>query len=282
MNPVHAYLRLARISNLPTVWTNVLAASTLSGGATEPGLCLVMLAASLLYTGGMFLNDAFDQSIDTVERPGRPLPSGIVPSAVVWVAGFAMLGIGVLILGSMSWQAAVVGVFLAAAILVYNAWHKGNSFAPFIMGLCRALVYIATAAAIVSELSWPLVAAAGALLLYVAGLTFAAKEETFDTLQSWWPLALLAAPLVCALLSGSAQFPVPLFFLAAAAAIATAFFFLKRRAAGDVGRAVSLLIAAIALCDALAAATTGDTTMAFACCALFALTLLLQRVIPGT
>lgn len=193
-----------------------------------------------------------------------------------------MLGSGVVILGSITWQAGVVGIFLAAAILIYDAWHKGNSFAPFIMGLCRALVYIATGAAIGSTLYWPLIAAAAALLLYVAGLTFAAKEESFDTLQSWWPLILLAAPLVRPLLTDSVQSPVPLFLLAAAAAIATAFLFFKRRDAGDVGRAVSLLIAAIALCDALTAAAAGDTTIALVCCALFALTLLLQRVIPGT
>lgn len=69
MTSINAYLRLARISNLPTVWTNVLAASVLSGGTTPIRLFLVMLAASLLYTGGMFLNDAFDQNIDRAERP---------------------------------------------------------------------------------------------------------------------------------------------------------------------------------------------------------------------
>lgn len=282
MRSVNAYLRLARVSNLPTVWSNVLAASVLAGGLTEIELLSVMLAASLLYTAGMFLNDAFDNDVDEVERPGRPLPSGAVSSATAWTVGFVLLAIGIVILGSISWQAGVAGLTLSASILVYDAWHKGNSFAPFIMGLCRALVYIATGAAVGSALSWPLIAAAGALLLYVAGLTFAAKEESFDTLQSWWPLVFLAAPLVQPLLRGSAQFPVLLFLLVAAIAIAVAFSFLKRRAAGDVGRAVSLLIAAIALCDAVAAATADNMTIALVCCALFVLTLLLQRIVPGT
>ena len=33
---------------------------------------------------------------------------------------------------------------LVAAILIYDAWHKGNPLAPFVMGLCRALVYVGT------------------------------------------------------------------------------------------------------------------------------------------
>lgn len=282
MNGAIAYLRLARISNLPTVWSNVLAASVIAGGATDTRLFLIMLAMSLLYTGGMFLNDAFDQNIDSIERPGRPLPSGVVSSTTVWTAGFAMLGLAVIMLASINLQAGAAGIVLAASILIYNAWHKGNSFAPFIMGFCRALVYVATGAAVSASYPWSLIAAAGALLLYVAGLTFAAKEETYDTLQSWWPLALLVAPLILPVLNGSLQFPIPLFALLAAIAIMASFHFLKRRNFGDVGRAVSLLIAAIALCDALTAAAAGNIPVAIVCCGLFALTLMLQRVVPGT
>lgn len=282
MNGAIAYLRLARISNLPTVWSNVLAASVLAGGSAEMTLFMVMLSMSLFYTGGMFLNDAFDQNIDRAERPGRPLPSGAVSPATVWMAGLAMLGIAVIVLASVTWQAGSIGLLLAASILIYNAWHKENSFAPFIMGFCRALVYVATGAAVSASYPWSLVAAAGALLLYVAGLTFAAKEESYDTLQSWWPLVLLVAPLILPVLNGSLQFPIPLFVLLAAIAIMASFHFLRRRNFGDVGRAVSLLIAAIALCDALTAAAAGNITVAIVCCGLFALTLMLQRVVPGT
>lgn len=47
-------------------------------------------------------------------------------------------------------------------------------------------------------------------------------------------------------------------------------------------RAIGLLIAAIALVDALAAAIMGATTAALVCVGLFFLTLLLQRYVPGT
>ena len=65
-------LRLGRVSNLPTVWTNVLAASVLAGGDLQPGkIVLVVRAMTTFYVGGMYLNDYFDRCIDARERPGR-------------------------------------------------------------------------------------------------------------------------------------------------------------------------------------------------------------------
>ena len=74
-------LRLSRISNLPTVWSNVLVGALLAGGSlADRRLPLLMLALSLFYTGGMFLNDAFDRDFDAKHRPERPIPAGEVTS----------------------------------------------------------------------------------------------------------------------------------------------------------------------------------------------------------
>src|SRR5688500_14958634 len=63
-------LRLGRVSNLPTVWTNVLAATVLAGGAPQSTrTAVVLIAMSLFYVGGMYLNDYFDREIDARERP---------------------------------------------------------------------------------------------------------------------------------------------------------------------------------------------------------------------
>ena len=48
-------LRLGRVSNLPTVWTNVLAGIVLSDAAvTAPSAVLLLLSLSLFYVAGMF------------------------------------------------------------------------------------------------------------------------------------------------------------------------------------------------------------------------------------
>ena len=65
MNRLTPWLQLARISNLPTVWTNVTAAWLLAGGQiADTRLYWFILAGSLLYTGGMILNDAADAKFD--------------------------------------------------------------------------------------------------------------------------------------------------------------------------------------------------------------------------
>ena len=68
-------LNLGRISNLPTVWSNVLAGMVMAGGALDHRFIPAGLSLSLFYVGGMYLNDAFDRGIDAIERPERPIPA---------------------------------------------------------------------------------------------------------------------------------------------------------------------------------------------------------------
>ncbi|WP_291171730.1 UbiA family prenyltransferase [Hyphomicrobium sp.] len=171
-----AILRLARISNLPTVWSNVLAASVLAGGMPFADLLVVLVAMSALYTSGMILNDAFDREVDARQRPERPLPSGQISHSTAWLLGFTLLAFGVALLAMFGLQAALAAVALAAAIVVYDAWHKANPASPLIMGACRALVYVGTVLAAGAALSPTVLAAASALFLFVAGLTQLSKR----------------------------------------------------------------------------------------------------------
>jgi len=92
-------MRLGRVSNLPTVWTNVCAGVVLSGAAVTAQLTLLLIVSlSLFYVGGMFLNDAFDQRFDRREQPYRPIPAGEVTTAMVFACGFGLLALGLVIL----------------------------------------------------------------------------------------------------------------------------------------------------------------------------------------
>ena len=76
------YLRLGRVSNLPTVWSNVVAGIALGGGHLGASAAVVALAASLFYVGGMFLNDAFDHRHDARNQPTRaPSPPRLIGRA---------------------------------------------------------------------------------------------------------------------------------------------------------------------------------------------------------
>ncbi|MBI1649185.1 UbiA family prenyltransferase [Hyphomicrobium sulfonivorans] len=282
IGPWRTALLLGRVSNLPTVWSNVIAASALAGGGALLSTAVTALAISLMYVGGMYLNDAFDREIDARERPERPIPSGSIAPELVFAVGAALLVIGIVLLAFEREEAGLAGLALGGAIILYNWHHKGNPVAPFVMGLCRALVYVAAGLVVFPDVQFDVLVPAAALLAYVAGLTFTARLENVDRVTSLWPLSLLAAPVIVAAVSGAFS-PLSLLIYVMLAAVgwrvAT---LLRRRAAGDVSQAVALLIAAISLVDALFATTTGVHYAAIACLLCFGLTLVLQRFVPAT
>jgi 4-hydroxybenzoate polyprenyltransferase len=284
-------LRLGRVSNLPTVWTNTLTGIVLAGGALGSPITLPLLVSlSLFYVGGRYLNDAFDARIDRVERPERPIPSGAISANTVFAAGFAMLAAGAALLFLIGYGAAggtgiwpgLGGLALGGAIVLYDVYHKGNPLSPALMGLCRVLVYLCAGLAFAVPLPGVLWLAALLLLCYLIGLTYVAKQENLGEVRNLWPLLFLAAPVIYALLSALGSPTSGLMFVLFTAWVGVALWFLKRRQPGDVPRAVVSLIAGIALLDAVLIAAAGASAIAWLAVAGFVLTVALQRLVPGT
>ena len=276
-------LRLGRVSNLPTVTSNVLAAIALSGA--EPSathVAMLCVALSLFYEGGMFLNDAFDREIDRAQRPERPIPSGAIDAASVFAWGFALLVSGVALVGALAIAhgggglAVVSALALASVIVFYDLNHKGNPLSPLVMGLCRAGVYTTAALSVSGALAPAVLVGAGALIAYLIGLTYVAKQENLRALGNLWPLAFLGLALVWARPHGGFAFAI---HVALGLWIVRALSLLVKRRIKD---AVTSLIAGISLLDAIWIANRGHDGMAIAAIACFALTTFLQRFVPGT
>ncbi len=284
-------LKLGRVSNLPTVWSNVLTGTALAGAATvDCRLLLVVVSLSLFYVGGMFLNDAFDHGFDAKARPERPIPSGEVGAAQVHASGFGMMAIA---LGQLvwvgygyepptQWRPAAAGFGLAAAIVFYNWHHKNNPLSPLVMGVCRMLVYVTAALAVSAVVPQRVIVAAVVLLCYLIGLTYAAKKEHLGRLDSFWPLTFLAVPMIYGIYLAPAQPIVVLPLLLLAAWVGYALWLLRRRKPGDVPRAVVSLIAGISLLDAVLLTANGHVLFACLAAGAFVITLALQRWISGT
>lgn len=284
-------LRLGRVSNLPTVWTNVLAGTVLAGATPTPlPLGLILLGISLFYIAGMYLNDAFDRHFDAAAYPQRPIPSGAVGATTVFAAGFFGLAVGELLVviaaygleGSRGWPPAIAGLCLAATIVYYNAHHKGNPLGPMWMSLCRAQVYVTAALAVTAELSPRVWWGAGLLIAYVIGLSYVARQETLARLTNLWPLGLLAAPFVYGAAEAWHSPEIAVIYIGFAGWTAYAVWRLTRRTQTDIRAGVSTLIAGIALLDALLIALTGNLWLAWVAVGGALLTRLAHRFIPGT
>ena len=272
------WLALARVSNSPTVASDVLAGAAL-GGVVEPSAAVGLLVVAMVafYTAGMALNDVCDFRWDLAHRPDRPLVLGVVSRSAALVATVALFALGSGLLWLVGPRAFFSGLILVGCIVVYDAWHKTNPLSPLVMAACRLMVYVIAFAAF----AWPptpmLFAAGGLLVAHLVGLTAIAKSESRPTVIGYWPAVLLCLP--------------PLFFVAQvpflaigeAAWVGYCLRFVYRRTERRIGAAIARLIAGISLIDLLVLAAVGapPPTLVLALLA-FGLTLLLQRYVEGT
>lgn len=210
-------LRLGRVSNLPTVWSNVLAALVLAGaGAVREPLLLavLLLALSLFYTAGMYLNDFFDRALDARERPERPTPRGRVRATTVLWIGLAQLtaGLGLVVTAAVRTgrpgPALASALGLAAGIVLYDVWHKKNPASPLLMGLCRALVYPTAALAAGARLGPVVLLGAAILFLYIVALSVGARRRIKGVAVLIAGISLVDAVLMAALAPGPTLVPI--------------------------------------------------------------------------
>lgn len=275
-----AWLELARISNLPTVWTNVTAAWLLAGGPwREAALGWLVLAGSLLYTGGMILNDAADLKFDREHRKERAIPSGRVSLASAWVVGLGMLIGGGLLAWLQTPASPWLILALVSAILAYDLYHKPWPGAVWVMGACRVFLFLMAASAATGssqvtgsslhQMPEGVWLAALALGAYIVGLTMVARLESkkgsVSPLHSLFAKTLLCSPGLLAtvfwlrhgnwkLISilGDLSPLVPgVLILAFFGTVFLAIRWMKQGGPA-IGRAVGILLAGIAVVDALA------------------------------
>ena len=181
-----AYLLLARVSNLPTVWTNVLAACVCALAPLD-AISIALLSLSLFYTAGMFLNDVCDVPFDMNARADRPIPNGDVGRGEAAAIVIALLIAAIALLWRQPYPgpATAWAVALIVAITVYDLSHKGKWYGPIVMGLCRALVYGVAASSATGTVATAVLIAAGVMWLYVIALTWVAKAANLGYAVPW-------------------------------------------------------------------------------------------------
>jgi len=309
MNRVRPWLELVRLSNLPTVWADALVGlvggyttwavttshrlPTLSGAyllreSVSRGLPM-LVGLSLMYLGGMVLNDVMDLEIDRHDRHNRPLPSGKVSLRAATIGAVALLALGLAALVAYaSWLVIVFGAALLLAIVGYDRLHHRTPWAVFLLGLCRALTILAAASIYGVNLLWattigPVAAIA---VLYTVLFTIIARLETrpYQDQRRWGALGMIV---VVWLALCSVQPTAWGWLWTALAALALALWL--GRAAWLVfaqpprtGRAVSAWIAGFCLADAFYLTLFNQPLVAAVAVGCFALTLLAHRWIDGT
>lgn len=163
------------------VGSGVLIAASATGRAVSPTAVASAVAAALLATAASNAwNQAFDVEIDRVNKPGRPLPRGVVTVRGALFLGHvcALLGLGFAALASPAYLACLFGGLVATWI--YSAPPLRTKRRPF-----AALLTIATARGLfVPVAGWAVVAAPDVpdpwFLGFVVGLFVLGAAATKD------------------------------------------------------------------------------------------------------
>lgn len=170
-----AYARLIRLPNLFTAVADPLAGwFAVGGGEPATQLAALLGVSGCFYTAGIVLNDCFDIELDRQERPNRPLPSGAISLPAARALGLALIVAGFGFAAIAGRFALAVAVFLAAMILLYNAWFKRyRLLGPLALASCRFANFLVGMRCVPGPLLWMPATLAG----YVLVLGLLARAE---------------------------------------------------------------------------------------------------------
>jgi len=180
-----AFLQLMRPANIVTSVSDVLAGIAISGFFfahsfnTNQILPVLLLCISTigLYGGGVVFNDIFDARLDSIERPERPVPSGIVTIKEATTLGIILLLVGIVGAFAYNFFSGLIAFIIAIAAVVYDKWGKHHAiFGPINMGLCRGLNLLLGISIVTSSLiQWWYIAFVP--IIYIASITMISRGE---------------------------------------------------------------------------------------------------------
>ena len=179
--PVHPYLRLARIDRpigtwlllLPGWWALALAPP--NGGWPDPWLFVLFgVGAILMRGGGCVINDLFDRDFDArvARTADRPIASGAIsiPRALLFLA--VLFGISLLILLQFNLFAVAVGVASLLLVVPYPLMKRITWWPQAWLGLTFNWGALLGWAAVRGDIAAP------ALILYAAGFFWTLGYDT--------------------------------------------------------------------------------------------------------
>src|SRR4051812_43179838 len=95
-----------RPANIVTAISDIFAGAVIAGYATGvselSSLPYLIISTIGLYGGGVVFNDVFDADLDRVERPERPIPSGLISEKEGALLGASLVIVGVVAASGLS------------------------------------------------------------------------------------------------------------------------------------------------------------------------------------
>lgn len=293
MEKLVGFFRLTRPANVVTAVSDILAGIAISGFFTVPRednapVLWLILATMGLYSGGVVMNDVFDADLDAVERPERPIPSGLITRWEAARLGMILLVAGVFCAYLVSPMSGVIAFVTAVTAVFYDKYAKHNAFfGPLFMGLCRGLNLLLGISIIYTALGeyWFL----GIVpVIYIAAITTISRGEVHGgkstTMYMSGVLYLVAMVSILYIASWRDELMMTVIFVIvwAAAVFLPLRNAIKRPEGRMIGKAVKAGVLALILMNAAWASAFGSTYLALIIVMLLPLSILLAKVFAVT
>ncbi|MDQ6814449.1 MAG: UbiA-like protein EboC [Bacteroidota bacterium] len=285
-----------RPANITTSIADVLAGVAISGfflhGVFHDfnflPVLLLCLSTAGLYGGGVVFNDVFDARLDRMERPERPIPSGLISVTEAATLGTLLLAVGIMLAFLVNLTSGLLAVSVALCALVYDRWGKHYHFlGPINMGLCRGLNLLLGISIVYASLqeTWYL----GFIpIIYIASITMISRGEVHGGSKStlYNGAFLYAIVIACILYFSFVRqtilyaliFLLPFVWMIFKPLLAA----IKEPVGRNIGKAVKAGVLALILMNAAWAAAFGQLAVAVVIVILLPLSIKLGRLFAVT
>lgn len=138
-------MRLLRpINGVMMAFAVIIGAVTLQKSVSPfPPLLLGFVTAFTLNSASMVTNDYWDRSVDAVNEPTRPIPSGQVSTGEALLYAVILIAIGLISAYLTNFTCLFMAVFSLLVSLTYNRWGKQMGLiGNFMVSACVAIPFI--------------------------------------------------------------------------------------------------------------------------------------------
>ena len=140
LEKVKAWLSLVRIGNVLMMGLATIVGYVSGGGSRVEHMLLATIVAMLVGAGGNIVNDYFDRFIDAVNKPWRPIPSGIVSPSTAHIASIGFMTTGIALSILLPFPCFIIAVIASLLLYEYSHWIKrtgipGNIVIALLSGL---------------------------------------------------------------------------------------------------------------------------------------------------
>jgi geranylgeranylglycerol-phosphate geranylgeranyltransferase len=125
MNRINSYFLISRPVNFVITFLSVLIAAAVTG-TIQPfdRVFMACMTAVLITIGANVINDYFDYAIDLINKPGRPIPAGIISRPAALTYSITTYILAWIIAGFLGIDMFLIALFTGLLLIVYSWWLK--------------------------------------------------------------------------------------------------------------------------------------------------------------